>query len=302
MPESKRHSYITYDSKGFTPIDGRLPYWGAGNPNLSWGFEGASGLNGNRYLHYPKANFYVNEDGTVRAFGYESIPIVNRRGVNYIEIMVPGEKSTSTWNTGNYGMYTVNNYYRIPVGETTQYVKPVVPPPVLEEPIIPVVQEQPDKPIWYTTFVYDEETGKLLGKRSWIKGQAGKGYWTLDGIDLNIGLKDPYYKDILRVTDDQFFNWFNEYTNPQTGAWDVKSGNIKSPGKVYLSLRRQPDTQDPGELYLRNKDYFWKNVTPNGLSSELNNLVLQAEDVKKIGWQKVKKSGGKINYINYFNK
>ena len=132
MPESKRHSYIKYDSNGFTPIDGKLPHWNPGNPNLYWGFEQVAGIDGKRYLHYPKANFYVNEDGTVRAFGQESIPIVNRGGKNYIEVMVPGADSTNTWWTGN-EYYTVKNHYRFPVGDTTRYVAPPVLQPKHEQ-------------------------------------------------------------------------------------------------------------------------------------------------------------------------
>lgn len=132
MPESKRYSYIKYDSKGFTPIDGKLPHWNPGNPNLHWGFEEVGGIDGKRYLHYPEANFYVNENGTVRAFGQESIPIVNRRGKNYIEVMVPGADSTKTWWTGN-DYYTVKNHYRFPVGDTIRYVAPIKPKPIEEE-------------------------------------------------------------------------------------------------------------------------------------------------------------------------
>lgn len=132
MTESKRHSYIKYDSNGFTPINGRLPHWNPGNPNLYWGLEKVAGIDGKRYLHYPKANFYVNEDGTVRAFGQESIPIVNRGGKNYIEVMVPGADSTNTWWTGN-EYYTVKNHYRFPVGDTTRYVAPPVLQPKPEQ-------------------------------------------------------------------------------------------------------------------------------------------------------------------------
>ena len=99
-------------------------FWNPGNPNLHWGFEGLSGMDGKRYLHYPEMNFYVNEDGTIRAFGHESIPIISKHGKNYIEIMAPSGKESSSWNTGNNGIHTVQNYARIPVGETKLYIPP----------------------------------------------------------------------------------------------------------------------------------------------------------------------------------
>lgn len=126
MPNKTYNGYwIEQDNQGYVPVDSRLPFWNPGNPNLSWGLEGISGINGKRYLHYPTSNFYVNEDGTVRAFRQQSIPIINIRGKNYIEVPVSGDKATSTWDTGS-GTHTVQNYYRIPVGTTTKYVEPPV--------------------------------------------------------------------------------------------------------------------------------------------------------------------------------
>ena len=129
MSKKTHNGYgVVYDKQGYVPVDSRLPHWNPGQANLHWGFEGVAGMNGKRYLHYPTENFYVNEDGTVRAFGQQSIPIINIRGKNYIEVPVSGDKATSTWNTGR-GMYTVQNYYRIPIGHTTRYVaQPILQP------------------------------------------------------------------------------------------------------------------------------------------------------------------------------
>ena len=138
--------YTQIDNQGYVLVNSSLPHFSY-SPSLSWGFEGLSGMNGKRYLHYPKMNFYINDDGTVRAFGQESIPIVNRRGVNYIEIPVVGDKATSTWWTGS-NQYSVQNYYRIPVGKTTKYVEPQVlqPKPKQTEEKQKIVEED-TKPI-----------------------------------------------------------------------------------------------------------------------------------------------------------
>jgi hypothetical protein len=70
MSKKTHNGYgVVYDNQGYVPVDSRLPFWNPGNPNLSWGPEGISGINGKRYLYYPASNFYVNEDGTVKAFG-----------------------------------------------------------------------------------------------------------------------------------------------------------------------------------------------------------------------------------------
>lgn len=128
------YGYVRTDDKGYVPIDGPQPHWNPGNPNLSWGDEGFSGIDNKRYLYYPKMDFYTNEDGTIKAFG-GNYPIVRKRGINYIDVPVSGKNSTSTWNTGNYGMYTVNNYYRIRVGNTTPYVEPPKPEPIIKESV-----------------------------------------------------------------------------------------------------------------------------------------------------------------------
>ena len=153
------HKYdgTTEDSQ-FVAVDAKVPKWGAYAPNgPHWGLEGVSGMNGKRYLHYrEKQNFYVNEDGTVRAYGYESLPIVNRYGTDYIEIPATGKDSTSTWRTNSWGdTHTVQNFHRIPVGKTAQYTPPppppipqdttitVVPPPVPIDTIIPTPAPPP---------------------------------------------------------------------------------------------------------------------------------------------------------------
>lgn len=148
MSKKTHNGYgVIYDNKGFVPVDSRLPHWNPGNPNLSWGPEGISGIKGKRYLYYPASNFYVNEDGTVKAFGKESIPIVSKHGTNYIDVPASGDKATSTWDTGH-GIYTVQNYYRIPIGTTTKYVEPPVlqPKPKQTEEIQKTVEKN-TKPV-----------------------------------------------------------------------------------------------------------------------------------------------------------
>jgi hypothetical protein len=65
---SKKVNRYATTKDGYVTPDASL-FWNPGDPNLHWGFEGLSGINGKRYLHYPTMNFYTNEDGTVRAFG-----------------------------------------------------------------------------------------------------------------------------------------------------------------------------------------------------------------------------------------
>lgn len=122
----------TEDSQ-FVAVDADLPAWGHYPHGPHWGLEGVTGINGNRYLHYPKQNFYVNEDGTVRAYGYESLPIVNRYGTDYIEIPNGSfVRRTNSWGD----TITVRNHYRIPVGDTKLYIKPT-PPPVPVDTVTP---------------------------------------------------------------------------------------------------------------------------------------------------------------------
>lgn len=132
MTKRKGNTHYATTSDGYVTPNAKL-FWNPGNPNLHWGFEGLAGMNGKRYLHYPAMNFYTNEDGTVRAFGQESIPIISKHGKNYIEIMAPSGKEYSSWHTGNNGMYTVQNYARIPIGETMEYVAPPVLQPKPEQ-------------------------------------------------------------------------------------------------------------------------------------------------------------------------
>jgi hypothetical protein len=131
--------YVQLDDSGYVDPESRFPRHGdltiytmGKVQGTHWGPEEAAGLKNKRYLYYPPMNFYTNDDGTVRAFGQDSIPVTKVRGKNYIELMVPGKDSTATWYTGH-GMYTVKNHLRIPIGETMEYVAPPVLQPKPEQ-------------------------------------------------------------------------------------------------------------------------------------------------------------------------
>jgi hypothetical protein len=102
--------------------------------------------------------------------------------------MAPSGKEYSSWHTGNNGMYTVQNYARIPVGET----KPYIPPPPVPEPTvtdsiptkIPEPAPQPDpKPIVKPdTIVRQKPVPIPPDKREGlVKVVDGKPYYELPG-------------------------------------------------------------------------------------------------------------------------
>ena len=221
MPESKRHSYIIYDSKGFTPINGKLPHWNPGNPNLYWGFEEVAGIDGKRYLHYPEANFYVNGDGTVRAFGQDSIPIVNRRGKNYIEVMVPGADSTNTWWTGN-KYHTVKNHYRFPVGDTIRYVEP------------PVLQPKPEQ---------IEELQKTIeeAKPNTIKPNA-----------KTTSIKQPVPSSVLETLSKSYINIIKPHKNEDPAYTPVAVWSVAADGHYYKIMKLKN-----GKFRLQNYQCDW---------------------------------------------
>ena len=103
--------------------------------------------------------------------------------------------------------------------------------PVIEEP--PVIEK---KPVYYTTYVYTPD-GNLYAKRTWENGKRGYSYFKTDGISVDDILKDSWYRKNFRWTDEDFFQHLNEITNTNTGYYNIKSGDIRKPGKVYLELK-----------------------------------------------------------------
>lgn len=239
---SKKVNGYATTKDGYVTPDASL-FWNPGNPNLHWGLEGLSGINGKRYLHYPAMNFYVNEDGTVRAFGQDRIPIISKNGKNYIEIIAPSGNETSSWSTGH-GIHTVQNYARIPIENTTKYIVPQLQQEVKHQnqsnsAEIPIVKPSIlAKPKVNTTYIYSPD-GKLYAKRVWRDGEAGIAYITSEGLDLTDYMKKyPWYSG--DSTEELFSIMNSKLTGDSKSEWTTFD-DYKQPGKVYT----KQVTKDP---------------------------------------------------------
>lgn len=156
--------------------------------------------------------------------------------------------------------------------------------------IAPPVIKQPAEQ--YATYVYADD-GRLLARRIWEEGKAGKAYTTADGMDLNDFLKDNPSMLQYPYTDQEFFDHMYNYTDGTT--WRIASGDYRKPGNVYLESVSTP-TQSPTQNYnMRNGYSNIYNTTPDQLSETLGQMF---KDVKNNTRKKA--IGGIINYLNYF--
>ena len=288
---SKTSNEYATTKDGYVTPNAKL-FWNPGNPNLHWGFEGLAGMNGKRYLYYPPMNFYTNDDGTVRAFGQDSLPVTNVRGKNYIELMVPGKDSTATWYTGH-GMYTVKNHLRIPVGET----KPYIPPPPAPEPTVtdsistkipePEPAPQPDpKPIVKPdTIVRQKPVPIPPDKREGlVKVVDGKPYYELPGDPKEI---EEIIESIIGgggIEEGESVVYEDVPPSPPTPSDDEKEQtgsqqNISAipPIKKQQSTNRETEgvPADPDNEGVYMYKYPHRNVHIYQISPELAHLVRQ---------------------------
>ena len=254
----------------------------------NWLWGSVSGLTGKRYSQQPVQDYEVNEDGTITAYGGTYNISTDAQGRKYFDVLIPEyDPKTKTGPYLNRGFDHIDSSGRvIGRGETYNryYVGNLI-PIQKEEVVVPTIVEEP-KPVVppkkYTTLVYYPD-GRLLAKRIWTEGQKGKSYITGDGMDLNDYLKGGWYSG---DSDTTFFNYLKAFEKP-TSEWQIKSGDYRKPGKVYLMDVRETPKPEPTK---KEQVSSSTTVTPEKVKGTLDTIR------NLFGF----KIGGQIDYLKFY--